>query len=61
MQKRTPEQIIGKDRVLQLIFEGYEVVPIIEKCLQCGGKGTTTMMPDGHEIECTACEGSGER
>jgi hypothetical protein len=22
---RTPEQIIGKDRLLQLIFEGYEV------------------------------------
>lgn len=26
-RKRTPEQIIGKDRINQLIFEGYEVVP----------------------------------
>jgi hypothetical protein len=24
---RTPEQIIGKDALLQLIFEGYVVVP----------------------------------
>lgn len=27
MTQRTPEQIIGKDRLLQLIFEGYVVVP----------------------------------
>ena len=26
MTDRTPEQIIGKDRLLQLIFEGYAVV-----------------------------------
>lgn len=25
---RTPEQIIGKDRLVQLIFEGYAVMPI---------------------------------
>lgn len=25
--KRTPEQIIGKDALVQLIFEGYAVVP----------------------------------
>lgn len=24
---RTPEQIIGKDAVVQLLFEGYAVVP----------------------------------
>lgn len=24
---RTPSQIIGRDRLLQLIFEGYAVVP----------------------------------
>lgn len=24
---RTPEQIIGKDALLQLVFEGYMVVP----------------------------------
>jgi hypothetical protein len=29
---RTPEQIIGKDRLLQLIFEGYEVVKVGTKC-----------------------------
>lgn len=27
MTLRSPEQIIGKDRLLQLIFEGYVVVP----------------------------------
>jgi hypothetical protein len=25
---RTPEQIIGKDQLLQLTFEGYVVVPV---------------------------------
>jgi hypothetical protein len=25
---RTPEQIIGKDALLQLTFEGYAVVPV---------------------------------
>lgn len=25
---RTPEQIIGRDRLLQLVFEGYAVVPV---------------------------------
>lgn len=25
--QRTPKQIIGEDALLQLIFEGYEVVP----------------------------------
>lgn len=25
---RTPEQIIGKDALLQLVFEGYFVVPV---------------------------------
>ena len=25
---RTPAQIIGNDRLLQLIFEGYAVVPV---------------------------------
>lgn len=28
MTARTPTQIIGNDRVLQLIFEGYIIVPI---------------------------------
>ena len=27
MTERTPAQIIGNDRLLQLIFEGYAVVP----------------------------------
>lgn len=27
MTRRTPSQIIGYDRILQLIFEGYAVVP----------------------------------
>lgn len=27
MTQRTPAQIIGNDRLLQLIFEGYAVVP----------------------------------
>jgi hypothetical protein len=28
MTARTPAQIIGNDRVTQLIFEGYAIVPI---------------------------------
>lgn len=28
MVERTPEQIIGRDRLLQLTFEGYAVVPV---------------------------------
>ena len=32
---RTPEQIIGKDAYLQLIFEGYKVTPI--KRVRCEG------------------------
>lgn len=28
MAARTPAQIIGNDRVSQLIFEGYAVVPV---------------------------------
>ena len=31
MRKRTPSQIIGHDAITQLAFEGYEVVPIVEK------------------------------
>jgi hypothetical protein len=27
---RAPEDIIGKDALLQLVFEGYEVVPMSE-------------------------------
>lgn len=27
VSKRTPEQIIGKDALTQLLFEGYSVVP----------------------------------
>lgn len=27
MRQRTPAQIIGNDLVLQLIFEGYAIVP----------------------------------
>jgi hypothetical protein len=30
MRQRTPEQIVGKERLLQLIFEGYEVKPMTE-------------------------------
>lgn len=30
MRKRTPEQIIGRDSVIQLIFEGYEIRKIEE-------------------------------
>jgi hypothetical protein len=26
-KRRTPEEIIGKDRLMQLLFEGYAVVP----------------------------------
>lgn len=26
--KRTPEQIIGKDALIQLVFEGFAVVPV---------------------------------
>jgi len=28
MKERSPSDIIGRDRVLQLIFEGYAIVPI---------------------------------
>ena len=30
MRTRTPEQIIGRDAVIQLIFEGYEIRKIEE-------------------------------
>ncbi|MFB9340501.1 hypothetical protein ACFFTN_01115 [Aminobacter aganoensis] len=29
MDRRTPEQIIGSDALMQLVFEGYEVVPAV--------------------------------
>lgn len=35
MSQRTPEQIIGKDALLQLIFEGYKVEPMSP--LRCEG------------------------
>ena len=41
---RTPEQIIGKDRFLQLVFEGYRVVPL---------KPTDAMLSAMCELECT--------
>lgn len=31
MKRRTPEQIIGHDAVMQLIFEGYEIREITER------------------------------
>jgi DnaJ-class molecular chaperone len=33
----------------------------MKECERCGGTGIATLMPDGHEIECPACEGYGER
>lgn len=35
MTQRTLDQIIGKDAHLQLIFEGYKVVQIPERCEGC--------------------------
>ena len=29
-------------------------------CPVCQGLGLTELMPDGHEVECSHCEGSGE-
>lgn len=36
MTERTPEQIIGKDALIQLVFEGYEVVPFRCTCQRAG-------------------------
>lgn len=29
------------------------------KCDRCEGTGLVYLMPDGHEVECAACEGIG--
>lgn len=58
--RRTPEQIIGKDALLQLIFEGYVVVPATGPCQECGMRlnepfvGTPVCLryaPDGYSNE----------
>lgn len=30
-----------------------------EPCPVCQGRGLTVLMPDGHEVECSQCEGTG--
>lgn len=31
-----------------------------EACPNCGGTGWQWLMPDGHKVECSGCDGSGE-
>jgi len=49
---RTPEQIIGKDRLLQLIFEGYAVVKAGAKCPFSDGAAPNDLRP---EDPCPIC------
>lgn len=30
------------------------------KCKRCKGDGHVYLMPDGHQVECPACEGTGD-
>jgi hypothetical protein len=49
---RTPEQIIGKDRLLQLIFEGYVVVPAEPTpAMMAAGRALIKDPPDGGRFD----------
>lgn len=37
----------------------FEVGSPISTCADCEGQGWNWSMPDGHKVECGACEGSG--
>lgn len=54
--KEAPRSVGGSDVVLTAM------VPMVDddaQCKECCGTGLVTQMPDGHEVECSACEGSG--
>ena len=58
---RTPQQIIGEDAYLQLVFEGYRVVPeevILRNC-ECGGEPSFEWAPEGRfwrRAVCKSCD-----
>lgn len=47
---RTPEQIVGRDRFIQLVFEGYKVVPTEGRKMRELSKMTPLELRDRDEI-----------
>lgn len=53
--KRTPEQIIGRDAVTQLVFEGYVIMPVPSGPVDEGSLADELDLVDAIEAEREAC------